>query len=118
MKQRLSLTLAGLVLLTPLAWGERPRSKDEEALQKSLDAQSRKAVATSQDLVRLRELEREVDASRAVYEAALVRSRELKEQTLLDTTNVRHITVATPPLRPANSSACRSAYLRTPSGPS
>ncbi|HEX8168549.1 MAG TPA: exopolysaccharide transport family protein [Beijerinckiaceae bacterium] len=74
----------------------------EEALQKSLDAQSLKAVATSQDLVRLRELEREVEASRAVYEATLVRSRELKEQTLVDTTNVRHITVATPPLRPAN----------------
>jgi succinoglycan biosynthesis transport protein ExoP len=73
----------------------------EEALQKSLDAQSRKAVSTAQDFVKLRELEREVEASRAVYEAALVRSRELKEQTLVDTTNVRHITVATPPLRPS-----------------
>ena len=75
---------------------------NEAALQKSLDAQSRKAVATSQDFVKLRELERDVEASRAVYEATLVRSRELKEQTLVDATNVRHITVATPPLRPAN----------------
>ena len=33
---------------------------------------------------------------------ALVRTRELKEQTLVDTTNVRHITVATPPLRASN----------------
>lgn len=74
----------------------------EQALQKSLDSQSRKAVLTGQDFVKLRELEREVEASRAVYETTLVRSRELREQTLVDTTNVRHITVATPPLRPAN----------------
>jgi uncharacterized protein involved in exopolysaccharide biosynthesis len=72
----------------------------EEALQKSLDSQKRLAVSTSQDFVKLRELERDVEASRAVFQAALVRSRELKEQTLLDTTNVRHITVAMPPLRP------------------
>lgn len=77
---------------------ERAKASDDE-LQKNLDAQSKRAVLTSKDLVRLRELEREVSASRAVYEAALMRSRELKEQTLLDSTNVRHITVATPPLR-------------------
>lgn len=74
----------------------------EGALQASLDNLSRNAVSTSQAFVKLRELEREVEASRAVYPSALVRTRELKEQTLVDTTNVRHITVATPPLRASN----------------
>ncbi|MFL5118479.1 MAG: GumC family protein [Microvirga sp.] len=74
----------------------------ESALQASLDNLSRNAVSTSQAFVKLRELEREVEASRAVYQSALVRTRELKEQTLVDTTNVRHITVATPPLRASN----------------
>ena len=77
----------------------------ESALQASLDNLSRNAVSTSQAFVKLRELEREVEASRAVYQSALVRTRELKEQTLVDTTNVRHITVATPPLRASNSPA-------------
>jgi uncharacterized protein involved in exopolysaccharide biosynthesis/Mrp family chromosome partitioning ATPase len=94
---------AELARIASAARADYERAKaSEEALQKSLEAQSRKAVATSQDSVKLRELEREVEASRAVYQAALVRSRELKEQTLLDSTNVRHITVATPPLRAAN----------------
>jgi polysaccharide biosynthesis transport protein len=74
----------------------------ESALQASLDNLSRNAVSTSQAFVKLRELEREVEANRAVYQSALVRTRELKEQTLVDTTNVRHITVATPPLRASN----------------
>src|SRR5215218_2281011 len=80
---------------------ERARAS-ESALQASLDNLSRNAVSTSQAFVKLRELEREVEASRAVYQSALVRTRELKEQTLVDTTNVRHITVATPPLRASN----------------
>src|SRR5215218_1448474 len=74
----------------------------ESALQASLDNLSRNAVSTSQAFVKLRELEREVEANRAVYQSALVSTRELKEQTLVDTTNVRHITVATPPLRASN----------------
>jgi uncharacterized protein involved in exopolysaccharide biosynthesis len=46
----------------------------------------------------LRELEREVDASRAVYESFLVRARETREQERLDTVNVRVLSDAQPPL--------------------
>jgi uncharacterized protein involved in exopolysaccharide biosynthesis len=48
--------------------------------------------------VRLRELEREVEASRAVYEAFLVRSRETQEQERLDTANIRVISDAQAPI--------------------
>ncbi len=59
---------------------------------------------TSESFVALRELEREVEASRAVYEAYLLRSRELGEQESLNTLNVRTISEATPPLQPSSSS--------------
>jgi Mrp family chromosome partitioning ATPase len=47
--------------------------------------------------VQLRELERQVEASRAVYEAFLVRGRELQEQQSLDTSASRIISPASPP---------------------
>src|SRR5204862_291351 len=49
--------------------------------------------------VRLRELERQVEASRAVYEAFLVRARELQEQQRLDTSTSRIISPASLPAR-------------------
>lgn len=70
---------------------------NEHALEQRLDELKRKSVGTSQAMVRLRELNREVEASRAVYEAFLVRSRETGEQQSIDTTNARIISVATPP---------------------
>ena len=45
----------------------------------------------------LRELERDVQASRAVYEWFLVRARETGEQERLDTKNIRVISRAEPP---------------------
>ena len=47
--------------------------------------------------MRLRELEREVEASRAVYQAFLTRARETGEQQSIDNTNARVISKATPP---------------------
>lgn len=70
---------------------------NEKALEQRLDELKRKAIDTSQAMVRLRELNREVEASRAVYEAFLVRSRETGEQQSIDTTNARVISPATPP---------------------
>ncbi|MBB4002794.1 GumC family protein [Aurantimonas endophytica] len=61
-----------------------------------------KQVATSESFVKLRELEREVEASRAVYEAFLLRARETGEQEMLNTANVRVISSATPPLEPSS----------------
>jgi uncharacterized protein involved in exopolysaccharide biosynthesis len=77
---------------------ERARAA-EESLSRSLDALKRNAMNTNEALVPLRELDREVHASRAVYESFLVRSRETGEQERLDTRNVRVISEADLPLR-------------------
>jgi succinoglycan biosynthesis transport protein ExoP len=77
---------------------ERARAS-EESLSNSLDTLKRGAMTTNEALVMLRELERDVQASRAVYESFLVRSRETGEQERLDTRNVRVISAADLPLR-------------------
>jgi polysaccharide biosynthesis transport protein len=53
------------------------------------------------ELVTLRELEREAAAKRAVYEAFLLRARETGEQRELNTANVTIISEAVPPLLPS-----------------
>ena len=53
-------------------------------------------MTTSQSFVALRELTRELDANRGVYEAFLIRARETDEQSTIDNTNVRIISSATP----------------------
>ena len=53
----------------------------------------------SQASVRLRELEREVEASRDVYQSFLKRSRETEEQETLNTSSARVIGDATVPQR-------------------
>ncbi|MBU6461945.1 MAG: hypothetical protein KGK01_02275 [Bradyrhizobium sp.] len=74
------------------------RARDYEAsLNKALDAQKRQSVEMSQAAVRLRELERDVDASRDVYQAFLKRSRETEEQESLNTSSARIIGEATVP---------------------
>ncbi len=76
------------------------RARDYEAsLSKALDAQKRQSVQLSQASVRLRELEREVDASRDVYQSFLKRSRETQEQESLNTSSARIIGEATVPQR-------------------
>jgi polysaccharide biosynthesis transport protein len=78
------------------------RAHDYEAsLSKALDAQKRQSVELSQAAVRLRELERDVDASRDVYQAFLKRSRETEEQESLNTSASRIIGEATVPQRRA-----------------
>jgi uncharacterized protein involved in exopolysaccharide biosynthesis/Mrp family chromosome partitioning ATPase len=74
------------------------RARDFEAsLTKSLDAQKRQSVQLSQASVRLRELERDVDANRDVYQSFLKRSRETEEQESLNTSASRIIGEATVP---------------------
>jgi uncharacterized protein involved in exopolysaccharide biosynthesis/Mrp family chromosome partitioning ATPase len=76
------------------------RARDYEAsLSKALETQKRQSVELSQASVRLRELEREVDASRDVYQAFLKRSRETEEQESLNTSAARIIGEATVPQR-------------------
>jgi uncharacterized protein involved in exopolysaccharide biosynthesis len=78
---------------------EYERAKaDEDMLSRQVDALKNTAVSTNESLVGLRELERDVQASRAVYESFLVRSRETGEQELVDTKNIRIISKADRPL--------------------
>jgi uncharacterized protein involved in exopolysaccharide biosynthesis len=76
------------------------RSRDFEAsLNKALDAQKRQSIQLSQASVRLRELERDVEASRDLYQSFLRRSRETEEQESLNTSSARIIGEATVPQR-------------------
>jgi len=72
---------------------------NEDMLAANLERLKRNAVATNEAMVTLRELERDVLASRAVYEAFLVRARETSEQERIDTKNIRVISPADTPLR-------------------
>jgi succinoglycan biosynthesis transport protein ExoP len=72
---------------------------NEEALAANLEKLKSSAVTTNEAMVTLRELERDVQASRAVYESFLVRARETGEQERLDTKNIRVISRADIPLR-------------------
>ncbi len=72
---------------------------NEAALAANLEKLKGNAVTTNEAMVTLRELERDVAASRAVYESFLVRARETGEQERLDTKNIRVISRADPPLR-------------------
>jgi len=78
---------------------EYERAKaDEDMLSRQVDALKNTAVSTNESLVGLRELEREVQANRTVYESFLVRSRETGEQEQVDTKNIRIISKADPPM--------------------
>ena len=70
---------------------------NERALETNLETLKQSAISTNQASVQLRELEREVEASRAVYQAFLMRARETGEQQSIDSTNARIISKATPP---------------------
>lgn len=69
----------------------------EKALQARVDALKLNQVGASRSFVDLRELEREIESSRIIYESFLRRARETAEQVGVDTTNARIISVAFPP---------------------
>jgi polysaccharide biosynthesis transport protein len=69
---------------------------NETTLANNLAALKQRAVDTGMASVKLRELEREADANRAVYESFLMRTREIREQEHLDTANVRVLADAQP----------------------
>src|SRR5258708_2414231 len=74
------------------------RARDYEAsLNKALETQKRQSVQMSQASVRLRELERDVEASRDVYQSFLKRSREPEKQEPLTPPSARIIGDATVP---------------------
>jgi succinoglycan biosynthesis transport protein ExoP len=81
------------------ARAEYQRAKDDEAeLSRRVDALQNNTLSTNESLVGLRELERDVQANRTVFESFLVRSRETQEQEQVDTKNIRIISRADLPL--------------------
>jgi uncharacterized protein involved in exopolysaccharide biosynthesis len=69
----------------------------ETAVRRSLERAKTETAGNDRANVGLRELERELDARRSIYEAFLRRSRETNEQERLNSSNVRVISTATPP---------------------
>jgi uncharacterized protein involved in exopolysaccharide biosynthesis len=76
---------------------ERARGT-EEALQRDLERLQHKAVVSAQASVKLRDLEREVEVSRSIYESFLTRSRRTGEAQQLDDASMHIITMAAPPI--------------------
>ncbi|WP_080891148.1 MULTISPECIES: GumC family protein [Bradyrhizobium] len=74
--------------------------ENEKVLSTNLDALKAKASTAAEAMVRMRELDRVVEANRAIYEAFLVRAKELAEQENVDTANTRIIAPALAPDKP------------------
>lgn len=76
----------------------------EQELASQMAVAKSRAMDQSVDFVTLRELERKATATREIYEAFLKRSRETSERSNLSTRNIRVISPAEPPLKPAGPS--------------
>ena len=74
---------------------------NERSLAASLDTSKQRTLSQSQASIQLHELNREVEARRAVYQAFLSRAGETKAQADIDTGNARIISRAIPPDRPS-----------------
>ena len=72
---------------------------DDRALRARLDTMKTRSLADDKTDVRLRELQRQADAARSIYQSFLVRAKETLEAANVDTTNARVITRALPPLQ-------------------
>ncbi|MEO1281046.1 MAG: GumC family protein [Pseudomonadota bacterium] len=74
------------------------RARDsEQALSKTLDTIKSQLTGINAKQVQLRELERDVQANRSVYEAFLLRTQEIAQQEKLVVPKTRVISPATPP---------------------
>lgn len=72
--------------------------ENEATIASNVEKLKNGAVSTNEAMVALRELDRDVQANRAFYEAFLVRARETGEQEQIDTKNIRVISPAGIPL--------------------
>ncbi|WP_161974246.1 GumC family protein [Rhizobium deserti] len=77
---------------------DRAKAEYQSAL-KSLDPLISQVQNIDSARIQLRQLQREADSARAVYEEALTRSRETREQGLLNTLNAQIISPASAPIR-------------------
>ena len=77
------------------------RSQDlQQTLTSQLVEMKKKHATINNDLVTLRELERDAKAKRDVYESYLLRARQTDEQKDISTANISVISTAFPPLQP------------------
>lgn len=76
-----------------------------KGLKAQLDTVNNQLSDSNEASVRLRELGREVEASRAIYESFLARSHELAEQQRFENSNTRILSYASPPLEPGGAPA-------------
>lgn len=83
----------------------------ERQLARRVDQLTTGQYAAGRASVQLRELEREVESSRAIYDAFLRRARETGELGGIDTTNARVISPAMPPLEKSGMSRRTLALL-------
>lgn len=83
----------------------------ERQLARRVDQLTAGQYAAGRASVQLRELEREVESSRAIYDAFLRRARETGELGGIDTTNARIISPAMPPLEKSGMSRRTVAML-------
>ncbi len=82
--------------------GNLERLKNQLALlRKNADALKTTLNSDEQTMVRLRELQRKLESDRAVYEAFLLRTKQLSEQQGTSNENPQIISSAEPPLRAA-----------------
>ncbi len=88
----------------------------EQKLSARLAALKARQVNVSDDMVTLRELEREAGAKRAVYESYLLRARETGEQKDLNQANMSLISPAAAPLDPVGPSRSMIAIAGTLAG--
>ncbi len=72
--------------------------QQEQELMARLNQLKARTATNNEDMVKLRELDREVAAKRAVYEAFLLRAKETGELEGVNTTNIRVISPARPAL--------------------
>ena len=73
-------------------------TQQEQDLSSRLAQLKTRTATNNEDMVKLRELEREVTAKREVYEAFLLRAKETGELEGMNTTNIRVISPARPAL--------------------
>ncbi|MEZ5851763.1 MAG: exopolysaccharide transport family protein [Hyphomicrobiaceae bacterium] len=94
-RRQISDELARIVETTRLE-AERARA-NAQTLERNLEALKTVANSTNAKSVRLRELEREAEAHRAIYATFLTRSKELSEQRKIDTALATVLSPAVPP---------------------
>ena len=73
----------------------------EQSLSESLNMLRARASENNQSLIRLRELQREAEANRTLYQSFLSRFKETAEQQGIQTSDARVISRATSPLDPS-----------------